>query len=75
LAASPGTQPITPTAELPNTEPPRSLYNEAGDRKSPELRGAEIKGANIAAKGLRFAQALRSEACPLKILVRSTQAG
>jgi hypothetical protein len=40
------------------TEAPRSLYNQAGDLKSPQFRGAEIKGANVDAKAQRFAQAL-----------------
>lgn len=40
------------------TEPPTSMYTAAGEKKSPELRAAEITGANTAAKADRFIQAL-----------------
>ncbi len=39
-------------------EEPRSMYTSTGELKSPELRAAEITGANTAAKAQRWAKAL-----------------
>lgn len=40
------------------TEAPQSQFTATGERKSPQLRGAEIRNAKTAAKGQRFAQAI-----------------
>ena len=45
----------------PPTEAPQSLYTSTGERKSPELRAAEITGANIEAKAARLADAFHKE--------------
>ena len=40
-------------------EAPTSLYTATGEVKSPELRAAEITGANRVAKAARFVEALQ----------------
>jgi hypothetical protein len=45
----------------PAVEPPTSLYNAAGERVSPGLRGQQIKWMNAANKADRFAQAINAE--------------
>ena len=44
---------------MPVTEAPRSRFTATGETKSPQLRGQEIKGANIEAKGQRWATAMQ----------------
>ena len=41
------------------TEAPTSRYTSTGERKSPQLRAAEITGANRTAKASRFVEALQ----------------
>ncbi len=50
----------SPKSDLPKTETPGKGFNEAGDRKSPELRGQEKKMANIEAKAERFYKVLKA---------------
>jgi hypothetical protein len=61
-ATTPAATPPPPAAvngEAPNTITGLSRYTDSGELKSPEVRGAEIKQANIEAKGQRFSQALK----------------
>ncbi len=39
----------------------RTLYDANGERKSPQLRAAEIKGSNVLKKAARFADAFEAE--------------
>ena len=51
------------------TEAPTSQFTAIGERKSPQLRAAEITGANVADKAERWAQALQDSG------ISSAQAG
>lgn len=73
--------PSTPTEPIQHSEPagpaleqPRSTFSSNGEPKSPQLRAAEIKGANTTAKAKRFAGAMSEKGVTAEI-AEKMQAG